>query len=74
MGKAQWEMEISVWSRCPSSHKDIIMFTCREGAGGREGEITGRVRIDMINGKVIAKQIPINSKLWRTSTIYLSFM
>lgn len=50
---------------CPFSHKDIIMFICREGASGREGEVTGQVRIDMINGKVIAKPIPINFKLWR---------
>ena len=32
-----------------------------EGAGSKEGEITAQVRTDLIDGKVIAEQIPINS-------------
>lgn len=74
MGKPSGRWGSGCGAGCPSSHKDIIMFICREGAGGREGEITGQLRIEMINGKVTAKQIPLNSKLWRISVIYLSFM
>lgn len=50
----------------PSSHNEEIKFFCREEADSGEGEIIGQVRIAMINGKVIVKQIPINSEIWTT--------